>query len=77
MMMWIVLGIITYLVIAIVTFIACVDDGFVQSLSTAVFWPVLVMIAAISAIITAVAFVAVSAVHLSVCAFQKLINSQY
>ena len=77
MMLWIVLGIVAYVAIAIVTFIACVDDGFVQSLSTAVFWPVLVMIAAVSAIITAVAFIAVSAVHLSVCAFRKLINSQY
>lgn len=55
MMMWIVLGIVAYVAIACVTFIACSEDGFFAGVLAAIAWPVLVLFAAVASIITAAA----------------------
>lgn len=48
MMMLIALGIVTYLVIAAVTFIACFDDGLLVAFLTAVLWPGILIMAIVS-----------------------------
>lgn len=47
-MMLIVLGIITYMVIAAVTFIACFDDGLLVAFLTAALWPCILIMAIVS-----------------------------
>lgn len=55
--MWIVLGIVAYIAIACVTFIACADGGFFSAISAALVWPALVIVAAVAAVVTVIASV--------------------
>ena len=45
MMMMIVLGIIAYVLVAAATFASCLDDGFINALAIAAFWPCMLPIA--------------------------------
>lgn len=47
-MMLIAFGIVTYLVIAAVTFTACFDDGLLVAFLTAVLWPGILIVAIVS-----------------------------
>ena len=59
MMMLIALGIVTYMVIAAVTFIACFDDGLLVAFLTAVLWPCILIMAIVSDLLRLLCILAV------------------
>lgn len=69
MMMLIVFSIIAYVAVAAATFVACYDDGVFSALSTALFWPLVVVVAAVTAIITSVAMIVAHLMNLIICLF--------
>lgn len=70
MMMLITFSIIAYVAVAAATFVACHDDGVFSAFSTALFWPLVVVVAAVTAIITSVAIIVAHLVNLIICLFE-------
>lgn len=54
MMMWIALGVVVYIAIACVTFLAIGRDNVFEGLLSALAWPLLVVVAAVPAVISVV-----------------------
>lgn len=72
MMMWICLGIVAYVVIACVTFIATAEEASsLSALLTAIVWPVLVVFAALFAVFSAVTLMVGYAVFIIRQTFKK------
>lgn len=54
MMMWIALGVVVYIAIACVTFLTIGRDNVFAGISAALAWPLLVVVAAVTAVISVV-----------------------